>query len=126
MLSVVTLVAVILLSFPLTASPDAGPESEKAPGCLHGTSFSVYVLSRGRGVPDAAWTVLEQLRDMLTSRKADGVSVRVHEERIGLEGERRLCAEFRSETDAREAWRVAKDIASGVELVNLKAEPCTP
>lgn len=92
---------------------------------LEGRSFSLYVLSRGKGVPDETWRVLKEMRKMFASRQADGVVVRIHEERIGLEGERRLCAEFIDETAARKAWSDAMEIAAGIELVNLRAEPCT-
>jgi hypothetical protein len=92
---------------------------------LEGRSFSLYVLSRGKGVPDETWRVLKEMRKMFASLQADGVVVRIHEERVGLEGERRLCAEFIDEIAARKAWSQAKEIAAGIELVNLRAEPCT-
>lgn len=91
---------------------------------LEGRSFSLYVLSRGKGVPDETWRVLQEMRKMFVSLQADGVVIRIHEERIGLEGERRLCAEFIDETAARKAWSSAKKMAAGVELLNLRAEPC--
>ncbi len=90
-----------------------------------GHSFSVYVLSRGKGVPDPAWKVLEEMRQMLRSLQVDGVAIRIVEDRIGLEGERRLCAEFIDEEIARATWLRAKLIGSGVDLINVKVEVCT-
>lgn len=91
---------------------------------FRGSSFSVYALSRGSGVPDAALSVLERVRSDIERMQRENVSVRISEERIGLEGEIRLCVEFESEDAARTAWRHAVAIAAGVDLVSLKVEPC--
>ncbi|MQX62302.1 hypothetical protein GHK78_04385 [Sinorhizobium meliloti] len=95
-----------------------------APHDFRGKSFSVYALSRGSGVPDAALSVLERVRSAIERMQRENVSVRISEERIGLEGERRLCGEFESEDAARTAWQHAVAIAAGVDLVSLKVEPC--
>jgi hypothetical protein len=88
-------------------------------------SFSLYVLSRGSGVPESASQALQRFRDLLKTYENEGVSVRTSETRIGLEGERRICAEFEEKDAADEAWRRAETIVAGVDLVNLKAEPCS-
>ena len=45
-------------------------------------------------------------------------------ERIGLEGETRLCATFADEGVAEEALARVRRLVSGVDLVNLTEEPC--
>ena len=93
---------------------------------FQGRSFSLYVLSRGKGIPDDTWRVLEKMRAMFASLHAEKQVVRVHETRIGLEGERRLCAEFINEAAAQAAWCRAKAIVARVDLVNIEIEPCAP
>src|SRR5262249_5165289 len=62
---------------------------------FHGQSFSIYVLSRGSGVPEDASTAFNKVRTFLREQQTSlGESMRIREERIGLEGERKLCAEF--------------------------------
>ncbi|MGX9574295.1 acyl-homoserine-lactone synthase [Mesorhizobium sp. f-mel] len=87
-------------------------------------SFALYVLSRGGGVPATSLKVLDDFRAMLKAYKEKGVAVELTETRIGLEGERRLCAEFKDQQTAHEAWLQATNIVAGVDLANLKAEPC--
>ena len=92
---------------------------------LAGSSFSVEVLSRGGGVPAAALEALRQVREALEAYAAEGVAIEVSETRIGLEGERRLCAEFEEAQAADAALRRVESIVAGVDLVNLKAEACS-
>jgi hypothetical protein len=100
---------------------DSQEQSDRAPT----TSFALYTLSRGRGVPEptrkawhAAWAVLEDAR-------RDGKVVRLEQERIGLEGEMRLCVVFDNAKAAREMLGRVRSIVIGVELLNLMEEPCS-
>ena len=87
-------------------------------------SFSIYALSRGKGVPEQARKVLEEARTLLQSAQKDGVVTRLIDQRIGLEGETRLCAEFRDVDSARKFFARIQDLGQEVDLINVKNEPC--
>jgi hypothetical protein len=88
---------------PAAAAESAGQEALPAV-----KNFAVYALSRGGGVPQEA-------RDVLR---------RVETTRIGLEGESRFCATYEDPVVAAATYRRAAEIAEGVDLLNLVAEPC--
>jgi hypothetical protein len=100
------------------------PERSGAPSAFVGHSFSVLALSRGGGVPESAWQAFVRVREMLAYQRSRGIEVRMSETRIGLEGERRLCAEFAEPKAAREAWNQANAIVGGLDLIRLEARPC--
>jgi len=91
-------------------------------------SISVYALSRGKGVPDQAREVLAQSRTLLKAAQERGEVLRVVEQRIGLEGETRLCAEFSHAESARTITLIdqIQQLGQGVDLINIKVEPCPP
>src|SRR5262245_31734848 len=95
-----------------------------AQAAFEGSSFSVTILSRGSGVPDSAFQALRQVRDLLTTYQSTGAALQVTETRIGLEGERRLCAAFADKSMASAAWERIKPMIENIDLVELKAEPC--
>ena len=87
-------------------------------------SFALYALSRGKGVPERARAVLDQAGSMLKDLQARGADLTLTQERIGLEGETRLCATFADASLAEETLERIRRLASGVDLVNLTEEPC--
>lgn len=87
-------------------------------------SFAVYSLSRGKGVPPEAREALEQVTSLVESDRKRGVRVTVRTTRLGIEGEKRVCAEYENPKDGARAWERASAIVKGVDLVNLVAEPC--
>ena len=89
-------------------------------------SISVYALSRGKGVPDPAREVLAQTRTLLKAAQERGEVLRVVEQRIGLEGETRLCAEFSHAESAGIMIEQIRQLGQGVDLINVKVEPCSP
>lgn len=89
-------------------------------------SISVYALSRGKGVPDQAREVLAQSRTLLKAAQERGEVLRVVEQRIGLEGETRLCAEFSPVESALTMIDQIQQLGRGVDLINVKVEPCPP
>ncbi|MDH3503342.1 MAG: hypothetical protein OEZ41_00340 [Nitrospirota bacterium] len=89
-------------------------------------SISVYALSRGKGVPDQAREVLAQSRTLLKAAQERGEVLRVVEQRIGIEGETRLCAEFSPAESARTIFDQIQQLGQGVDLLNVKVEPCPP
>jgi hypothetical protein len=91
---------------------------------LRGRSFSVTVLSRGGGVPDGTFEALKQVRDLLAAYQTSGAALQLTETRIGLEGERRLCAAFADENLANTAWERIRQILANVDLVEMKEGDC--
>jgi len=89
-------------------------------------SISVYALSRGKGVPDHAREVLSQSRTLLKAAQERGEVLRVVEQRIGLEGETRLCGEFSHTESAHTIIDQIQRLGQGVDLINVKIEPCPP
>ncbi|MDT3775945.1 hypothetical protein PJI16_00025 [Nitrospira sp. MA-1] len=89
-------------------------------------SISVYALSRGKGVPDQAREVLAQSRTLLKSAQERGEVRRMVEQRIGIEGETRLCAEFSDTESAHSMIEQIQLLGQGVDLINVKVEPCSP
>jgi hypothetical protein len=111
------------LAKPLSLAGQSQTSDPVAPDA--GLGFSIEVLSRGGGVPEAALNTLRRIREDLEAQQARGVTVVVSETRLGLEGERRLCAAFEEPEAADAALRRAHSIAAGVDLVNLKAGACS-
>lgn len=89
-------------------------------------SIAVYALSRGKGVPDQAREVLAQSRTLLKAAQERGEVLRVVEQRIGIEGETRLCAEFSHAESAGTIIEQIQQLGQGVDLINVKVEPCPP
>lgn len=82
------------------------------------------MLSRGKGVPAQARDAYKQIRYVLERQQADGNVTALQSSRIGLEGETRLCAEFRNREDAQAALAEIRKLAAGVDLLNFAEEPC--
>jgi hypothetical protein len=87
-------------------------------------SFALYVLSRGKGVPDEAWEALGEVRELAEADREKGIAVTIRVERIGLEGERRLCVEYQDEERARRAHERARAVVEGIDLTRLVIEAC--
>jgi len=90
------------------------------------SSFSVYALSRGKGVPDEARQVLDHSRRLLKRAQERGEVKKIVDRRIGLEGETRLCVEFSDEQAANKLFIQIQHLSNGVDLVNVTKEPCPP
>lgn len=97
--------------------PEAAPSSD-----AH--SVAIEALSRGSGVPAATRAAYERARGLLEEGQRTGTVVSVAEARIGLEGERRLCARFRDAASAEAALVRLRALSDGVELLDVRAGPC--
>ena len=75
-------------------------------------------------MPSEAREALEQVTNLVESDRKRGVKVTVQTTPIGIEGERRLCAEYEDPREGTRAWERAGAIVKGVDLVNLVAETC--
>lgn len=89
------------------------------------SSFALYALSRGRGVPEATRKAWQAAWVELEAAQRDGKVTRLEQRRIGLEGEVRLCAVFDDPKVARSMLDRVRSIVTGVELLNLVEEPCS-
>jgi hypothetical protein len=122
------LVLVWLLSASTAAAGCAVPvrtSGEERATQVGSASFSVYALSRGRGVPEPTRSAWQTVWSMLEDARREGKVTRLQQTRIGLEGEVRLCAEFPDPGRAREMLERARAIGQGGELLNVVEEPCS-
>lgn len=101
---------------------DTPPPAVAEPGA--GRELAVYALSRGKGVPDEARAALAAARDLFTKLQASGQVLRVVEQRMGLEGERRLCAVFVDANAAAAAREQLLAQSGGADLFNIVLETC--
>lgn len=102
-----------------------GTNGQERPDGTATSSFTVSALSRGKGVPEPTRSAWQAAWNVLESAQRDGKVLRLEQTRIGLEGEVRLCAEFRDLKLAREMLDRVRAIVKGVELLNLAEEPCS-
>ncbi len=86
----------------------------------------MYALSRGKGVPEQARKVLDQARQVLKEGQDQGKVKRLVDQRIGLEGETQLCAEFSDEQSADRFFDELHYFSREVDLVDMKKEACPP
>lgn len=86
-------------------------------------SFSVYILSRGQGVPAVSKEKLRQIESIIRAEGNRG-DVVVSKTRIGLEGETRMCIEFADPIVGDHYLKRAQEIVKNVELMNVVVEPC--
>lgn len=85
-----------------------------------GFAFVVETLSRGRGVPSSASRALREARKIVEAKKSSGTVMKVSEERLGIEGESRLRAEFSDARIGREVYAEISSLAEGVDLIAVK------
>jgi hypothetical protein len=90
------------------------------------TAFSIYVLSRGKGVPPDARNALNTVSEIVEGDRRRGVRVETARTRIGLEGETRLCVDYERADDARRAITRIEKAIKDVALINLVPGACPP
>lgn len=100
------------------AATDAG-KADAAP--VHVT---IEALSRGKGVPAETRDAFKQVRALLERQQATPAIAALQYQRIGIEGESRLCVEFRNASDAQAALTEIRRIAAGADLLNVVEAPC--
>lgn len=87
-------------------------------------TLTVTMLSRGKGVPDEARAAYKDIRALLEQQQSIDAVTGLRTQRIGLEGETRLCAEFRSAEDAQAALAEIRKHAAGVDLLDIELASC--
>jgi len=108
---------------PVAVSPSEPKPTQRA---IEPTSITVTILSRGRGVPERTREVYDQIRTLLKKQQEQGIVTDISVQRIGLEGESLLCAQFRDGAEARATLEKIRKLAADVELLNIVEEPCQP
>jgi hypothetical protein len=111
-------IAVLRTGCAPTRPVSAGDDARGQPSAV-----AVYALSRGKGVPEPTRDAFRKARALLKDLERDG-KARLEETRIGLEGETRLCAEFKDPGAARETLDKLRALSREVELMNVVEEPC--
>ena len=120
LLRVTIILLAVMGSDACAQQPEPDEKSVNAPD-----SIAVYALSRGKGVPESAGRVMTQAEALFHELEAKKQVVRVYPvERLGIEGERRICAEFVDEEAVRAAYAHLMKLAEGAELLNVVIEPC--
>lgn len=100
------------------AATDAG-KADAAP-----VRITIEALSRGKGVPAETRDAFKQVRALLERQQATPAIAALQYQRIGIEGESRLCVEFRNASDAQAALAEIRKIAAGADLLNVVEAPC--
>lgn len=106
---------------PVVRPPPPAPGEAEADGPA---TLTVTMLSRGKGVPDETRAAYQDARALLERQRDAGIVTAMRAQRIGLEGETRLCAEFRSEEDARAALAEIRTRSGGIDLLDARLAPC--
>ncbi len=101
----------------------AGVSQERA-SAPSSASFSVYALSRGKGVPKETRKVFEKIQEMLEEAKAKGEVRSMKRTRFGLEGESKLCAVFESAELTQRMYDELEQLTVEIDLLNITNEPC--
>lgn len=86
--------------------------------------LTINALSRGKGVPDETREAFKQIRTLLEQQQANASVAEVQYQRIGLEGESRLCVEFRNRRDAQATLARIRTLSTGVDLLEVVETPC--
>ncbi len=90
------------------------------------TTVTITTLSKGRGVPAPTRDAYKQIRGLLEEQKSQSAVTNIETQRIGIEGEMRMCAEFRDRAQAEYTLEQIRKISADVELLNVVEGPCPP
>ncbi len=85
----------------------------------------MFALSRGSGVPEATRAMLQKVQTLLNQTKDRGADMVITRQRIGIEGETRVCATFADTEVARETLERVRGMVKDTELMNVVIEPCS-
>lgn len=90
------------------------------------TSVTITTLSKGRGVPAPTRDAYKQIRGLLEEQQNQAAVTNIETQRVGIEGEMRMCAEFRDRDQAEYTLEQIRKISADVELLNVVEGPCPP
>lgn len=101
----------------MSSAPAAEPDAAQQ------RSLAVYALSRGKGVPEATRRAFGEIKAKLKTLHDSATVVELKEQRIGIEGETRLCAVFVDPGAAREEYQRLAQYQT-VDLLSIALERC--
>ena len=108
-------------------SPPAKPSAPEQTGAEpEPTAVVITTLSKGRGVPAPTRDAYKQIRGLLEEQQNQSAVTNIDTQRIGIEGEMRMCAEFRDRVQAEYTLDQIRKISNDVELLNVVEGPCPP
>ncbi len=81
-------------------------------------------MSKGRGVPAPTRDAYKQIRGLLEEQKNQSAVTDIDTQRIGLEGEMRMCAQFRDRAQAEYTLEQIRKLSADVELIQVVEGPC--
>lgn len=87
-------------------------------------AIEILALSRGRGVPKATSEIFQVIINRINAALAAGSVTSVTKATIGLEGETRLCIEFRDHLSFTVLSNEFRDIAKDVDLLQINEVNC--
>ncbi len=87
--------------------------------------FTVLALSRGSGVPKSTVDGFAKIMALLHEARQAGANIQIATDKIGLEGETRLCVDFTDPTLGGRLFTQANALTQGLELINITNEPCS-
>ncbi|WP_189644650.1 hypothetical protein [Luteimonas gilva] len=109
-------------------APEPAPaaEAQAAPAKTQDAPTSVVIttMSKGRGVPAPTRDAYKQIRGLLEEQKNQSAVTNIDTQRIGLEGEMRMCAEFRDRAQAEYTLEQIRKLSADVELIHVAEGPC--
>ena len=92
---------------------------------MPGAEFSLYMLSRGKGVPEPTREAFEKANTLLEESRQRGDVLSMSRTRIGLEGETRLCVRAKDAAASRALQEQVRSITGDAELFDVVEEPCS-
>lgn len=98
----------------------AAPEKDQA----ESTAVVITTMSKGRGVPAPTRDAYKQIRGLLEEQKSRSAVTGIDTQRIGLEGEMRMCAQFRDRAQAEYTLEQIRKLSADVELIHVAEGPC--
>lgn len=87
--------------------------------------FTVLVLSRGSGVPKSTEEGFVKIMALLHEARQAGNNIQIAADKIGLEGETRLCVDFTDQDLGGRLFTQVNELIQGLELINIIKEPCS-
>jgi hypothetical protein len=87
--------------------------------------FTVLALSRGSGVPESTVDGFAKIMALLHEARQAGANIQIATDKIGLEGETRLCVDFTNPTLGGRLFTQVNALTQGLELINVTNEPCS-
>lgn len=86
--------------------------------------FTVLALSRGSGVPKSTVDGFVKIMALLQDARQAGANIQIATDKIGLEGETRLCVDLTDPNLGGKLFTQINELTQGLELINVINEPC--